>query len=262
MARIITVGEADFHIRFENLTPVAAMPGGLILNTAIQLSRMEHQVAMASELGSDTLGRKIIDILKSEGVDTYSIDLSLDGTTPTTLEFTDAKTGEVTEELRYDNFEHNADGFDIVWPTIESGDTVIFGGFLAISMRVRQRLWQFLTYAKERNARLIYLPGYNPSRMLRVTKVMPLIFENLEIADIVITTTGHLQFIFGKTDTLKAFKDNLEFYVNDFYNVGDELIEYHGHGNLYERMPRISSMPLPETIAWLIDNKIVSQSEE
>lgn len=261
MSRIIAVGEADFHIHLENLKPVAAAPGGLILNLAIELSRMEHQVSMASELGSDTLGRKIIEILKHEGVDTYSVDLSLDGTTPTTLEFAEEPNGEITEELRYDNFQNNSDGFDIVWPTIEAGDVVIFGGFLAVSMRVRQRLWQFLEYAKERKAKLIYLPGYNPSRMIRVTKVMPLIFENLEIADVVITTTPHLKFIFDKTDTLKAFKDNLEFYVNDYFNVGDDIIEYHGHGNLYERIPRISAMELPETIAWLIDTKILTNTE-
>lgn len=262
MSRIIAVGEAGFHIRLEDLKPVSAHPGGLILNTAIELSRMEHQVSMASEIGSDALGRKIIDILKKEGVDTYSVDLSLDGTTPTTLEFIEPKTGVITDQLRYDNFENSTEGFDIVWPSIETGDTIIFGGFLAISMRVRQRLWQFLTYAKERKANLIYMPGYNPVRMMRVTKVMPLIFENLEIADIVITTTEHLQFIFGKTDTAKAYKDNLEFYVNDFFNVGDDAIEYHAHGGHHEHLPRIKSMELPQTLAWLIDNKILSQSND
>ncbi|MDE6267054.1 MAG: hypothetical protein K2M07_06885 [Muribaculaceae bacterium] len=262
MSRIIAVGEADFHITLEGMKPVTAFPGGLILNTAIELSRMEHQVTMASELGSDILGRKIIDILKHEGVDTYSVDLSLDGTTPTTLEFLNPATGEVTEELRYDNFSNNEDGFDIVWPTIEKEDIVVFGGFLSVDIRVRQRLWQFLEFAKERKATLIYLPGYHPSRMLRVTKVMPLIFENLEIADVVITTSEHLKFIFDKTDTRKAFKDNLEFYVNDFFNVDRDFIEYHGHGDLYERIPRITSMELPETLAWLIDTKILSKSVE
>lgn len=259
MARIIAVGEADFKIRLEQLRPVAATPGGLILNTAIELSKMEHQVSMASEVGSDILGHRIIDILKSEGVDTFSVDFSLDGTTPTTLEFADPLTGEITDELRYDNFEKNSDGFDIVWPTIEAGDLVVFGGYLAVSARVRQRLWQFLTYAAERKARLVYLPGYNPRRMMRVTKVMPLIFENLEIADVVVTTTPHLEFIFGKTDTLKAYKDNLEFYVDEFYNIGDDMIEFHGHGGLYEHLPRMSSLTLPETLAWLIDNKVVAK---
>ncbi|MDE7154322.1 MAG: hypothetical protein K2O00_07785 [Muribaculaceae bacterium] len=262
MARIIAVGEAGFHIRLEELKPLSAHPGGLILNTAVELSRMEHQVSMATEIGSDVLGHKIIDILKKEGVDTYSVELSLDGTTPTTLEFVDTKTDEIIQQLRYDNFENCTEGFDIIWPTIETGDTIIFGGFLSISMRVRKRLWQFLTYAKERKANLIYLPGYNPVRMMRVTKVMPLIFENLEIADIVITTTDHLQFIFGKTDTAKAYKDNLEFYVNDFFNIGDEVIDYHAHGGQHERIPRISSMKLPEALAWLIDNKILSKSTD
>ena len=75
MSRIIAVGEADFHIRLENLKPVAAAPGGLILNIAIELSRMEHQVSMASELGSDTLGRKNMHKMPkiAKNVDIYAV---------------------------------------------------------------------------------------------------------------------------------------------------------------------------------------------
>lgn len=257
MPRIIVAGETDFHIRLEDLRPVSAKPGGLILNTAIELSRMKHQVCVASELGNDTLGHKIIDILKSEGIDCSAIDMRVDGITPTTLEFADSASGQVSEELRYDNFEQNSDGFDIAWPTIEKGDVMIFGGFLAINARVRPRLWQFLEYARDRKAKLVYLPGYNPSRMVQVTKVMPLIFENLEIADVVVTTSAHLKFIFDKTDSQKAYKDNLEFYVNDFYNIDDQAVEYHGHGGLHERMERRQQQSLAETLAWLIDNKLL-----
>ncbi len=216
MSRIIVIADADYQIRFENGVPVEATPGGTLLNTAVQLSRMGHNVAIASEVGNDTVGQLILAYLAENGVDTKSVDRSVDCTTPATLIF---GSGKDATTMRYTCADAETEGFDIVWPDLEPGDTIVFGGYMAVNQRCHRRLLQLLTYATERKIRIIYFPGFDPSRIARITKVMPMIFENLEIAQCVVTRMRDIEYIFGKTDPAKAFGDHLDFYTDKYVNI-------------------------------------------
>lgn len=218
MSRIIVIADADYQITFENSSPVSATPGGTLLNVAMELSLRGHNVAMASEVGNDIIGDIIVDRLDECGVDTRSIDRSVDCTTPATLIFS----GTETAAMRYTACDPDTEGFDIRWPDIGPGDIVLFGGYLAVSQRSRTHLMQLLSYAAERKTTIVYFPGFDPTRISRITKVMPLIFENLEIAQHVITRTADIRLIFDKTDPEETFKSHLDFYVDDYINIESE----------------------------------------
>lgn len=237
MSRIIVIADADYQIRFDNGVPVEAIPGGTLLNTAVQLSRMGHNVAMASEVGNDTVGELILGYLAENGVDTKSVDRSIDCITPATLIFGNGK--EATT-MRYTCADAETEGLDIVWPDLEPGDTIIFGGYMAVNQRCHRRLLQLLTYAADRRINIIYFPGFDPSRISRITKVMPMIFENLEIAQCVVTRTRDIEYIFGKTDPAKAFDDHLDFYTDKYVNIDSD-----GHALLF----RIGAEPVSMTAA-------------
>lgn len=218
MSRIIVIADADYQITFEGPDPLSATPGGTLLNVAMELSKRGHSVAMASEVGNDIIGDIIISRLSESEVDTRSVDRSVDCTTPATLIFN----GTGKAAMRYTACDPDTEGFDIIWPDINPGDIILFGGYLAVNQRCRKHLMQLLSYAAERKTTIIYFPGFDPTRISRITKVMPLIFENLEIAQHVITRTADIRFIFEKTDPEETFKSHLDFYVDDYINIESE----------------------------------------
>ncbi len=217
MSRIIVIGEADLRIGFDGLTPLSARPGGRMLNLAAELSRRGHDVVFASEVGNDAVGDLIVHYLDSEGVDTRSIERSVTMMTPATLTFGDMP------PVRYDRCDSESDGFDIVWPEVERARTVVvFGGYFAVNQRVRPRLMQLLGYMTDRKCPVIYVPGFDLSRVSRITRVMPMIFENLEIAATVVTQTADILNIFGKADPAAVFRDHFDYYVDRYVNIGDD----------------------------------------
>lgn len=109
--------------------------------------------------------------------------------------------------------------FDIIWPRIDEGDIVLFGGFYALDSRMRPRLSRFLNNCVERKALLIYLPGFLPQQAPRITHVMPAIFENLEIADVVFASSEDLKYIFGKENPADCYRDHIDFYCRSLIAV-------------------------------------------
>lgn len=216
MPKITVIAESDYQILFDDMKPAESIPGGTLLNVAIHLREMGNSVAMVSEVGNDIVGNIIIDQLDKKGIETRSIDRSVDISTPATLVF--RSPGE-RRTMRYNSQFAPGEGLDVVWPEISAGDIVIFGGFLAVNQRVRRNLWQLLTSLKERKAIMVYFPGFDPTRIPRITKVMPMIFENLEIADYVVTRTRDIEYIFQKNDAAAAYKNHFSFYGVTYLNI-------------------------------------------
>lgn len=190
----------------EGTVPVCARPGGRIPNAAASLAAIGRHVSMVGEAGRDRVGDMVVGFLDRHGVDTRSVDRFTEGLTPTSLLFTPS--GYTVD------YPGALDGeMDVVWPRIDRDDILIFGGYYAIDPRVRRRLYEIVAYAREREAIIIYLPGFNPREVTRITKVMPAIFENLELADIAVTRPEDIKTIFGTDDTDHAWRDHLSFYL-------------------------------------------------
>ncbi len=122
-----------------------------------------------------------------------------------------------TAATRYEAYAD--DCFDIVWPRIDEGDIVVFGGYYAIDRRMRRRMLPLLQHAAERKALLVYLPGYLPQQEPRITRVMPSILENMEMAHIVCTRSADLHTIFGARDAAACYRNNISFYCRLLLNV-------------------------------------------
>ena len=172
MKKIICIGECGLDIIFRNGKPVDSAPGGRIVNAAAMLAGMKLPVIMASEASTDSVGEIVIGFLKDAGVDISSVDRYPDGRTPVTLYFTD-NDDKLTSVTRYEQYPPEC--FDIVWPRVDEGDIVVFGGFYALDPRMRPRMTQLLQHCSERKAVLVYLPGFLPQMEPRITRVMPAI---------------------------------------------------------------------------------------
>ena len=104
----------------------------------------------------------------------------------------------------------------MLWPTIEENDIVVFGSFFSIEENVRRPLTELLAYAIERKAIIVYLPGFQPELCSRITRVMPYIVENLEVADIVIARESDMKKIYNQSDASQCFNNNIRFYTDNF----------------------------------------------
>lgn len=238
MKRIICIGECTLDVIFRNASPIGSMPGGRIVNASAILARAGMPVVLAGELAQGPVGDIISDFLRQAGVDMSSLDRFNEGLTPLVV-YTIADNGE-TIATRYENYPDEC--FDIVWPRIDEGDIVVFGGFYALDDRMRPRMLQLLTHAAERKAVLVYLPGFMPQQQPRITRVMPAILENLELASIIIARDYDLSNIFGADSDERCFRNHIDFYcrslvsidsakgsISYFSGCGSSSLEISGH---------------------------------
>ncbi len=210
MRKIIIIGECTLDLLFPaadaaaDSMNVTAVPGGRLLNAAALLGDSGCEVTFVGDAATDPIGDFLVDFLGRHKVDTRSIDRFTDGITATNMLFPSSDTLCVRD--------YPSQRFDVVWPRIEADDIVVFGTFFAVDSRVRSQFLDLLSYANERKAILVYLPGLLPRQTVRITSVMPAIYENLELTQLIISRSADLAPIFGKGSSEEVFKCTFEFY--------------------------------------------------
>lgn len=216
MRKVIAIGESVFDTVFNDDKPVYSFVGGRIANAAASAAMAGLPVQMVSECCNDHIGNIIVNFLHRHKVGTTSVDRFTDGSTAASMIFYN---GNCRRLINFKNYPD--DRFDVVWPRIDEDDVLIFGSFYSIDTVMREQLYELLKYAHERKAILIYLMGCQHGISCRITKVMPCILENLEIADIVIATQGDLNDIFPGETADQAYKNHIEFYCGNFLHIND-----------------------------------------
>ncbi len=219
MNKVIAVGQACLDILHEEGQPVKSAVGGRIANMAVALSRAGVEVEYVSECATDGAGDMVVGYLNANGVGTKSIDRFTEGLTQLSLIFRDKDGNErFSEYVKYPDSR-----FDVLWPKIEKNDIVVFGSFFAVEESVRQQLTELLAYAQDRKAIIVYLPGFKPELCSRITRVMPAIAENLEVADVVIARESDMVKIFDKADPQTCYKEHIQFYSDNFLFTDKDL---------------------------------------
>ena len=169
-----------------------------------------------------------------------------DGRTPVTLYFSDDN-GLLVNVTRYEQYPEEC--FDIVWPRVDEGDIVVFGGFYALDRRMRPRMTQLLQHCSERKAVLVYLPGFLPQMEPRITRVMPTILENLEYANVVVARNTDLKLIFGADTEHSAYHNHIDFYCRSLVGV-----DIPNHRLSYYSGKEVTSVDIPserlQTLSW------------
>lgn len=243
MKRIIIIDCCAANIIFPDTAQslpagTQAIVSGRLIPSAIMLGNAGRQVTVMGEAGRDPLGNLIVNRLEQSGVDIACIDRYSDGSaTPCTLVFGHSD-GDKPDSIPY--FLPLDEQWDSGWPQIDSSDIVMFGGYFALQQRVRHRLLEFLTTARQRGALIVYLPGFNPRLAPNITRVMPALLENLELAHAVIAATPDLQHIFGNTDPRRCFDDRISFYAPLMANVDPDaqlLTLMHGPQTIERDLP-------------------------
>ncbi|MDE6494813.1 MAG: carbohydrate kinase family protein [Duncaniella sp.] len=215
MGKIIFIGELPLNLIFGHDGGVTVRPCDRIGRAAAALAAAGHSVVMVGEAAADPVGDLIVGYLASAGVDVRSVDRFTEGRSPQRDIFE-----QPDGTVRLVGYGREPDvEFDTVWPRIEPDDVVVFGSYFSLNDRVRPRLLDLLEHARARKATVVYLPYFETFQVPRVTRVMPSVLDNMELADVIVTTTDDLQLIFGNRDAADNYRLHIEFYTPRFYNI-------------------------------------------
>ena len=198
MRKIYCIGETVYDIIFRNGKAVESCPGGPILNTSVSLGRMGEKVYVVGDQANDAIGNNIADFLSDNNVSTKYLTLYNDAKSRVALAFLYD-----TREPAYSFYKIRVNGeIKITFPEVKQDDIVLFGSFTSIKSEVRDDLMACLRQAKEAGAILIYDPNFRPSHLKDRERALPLIKENLEIADITKGSNEDFQLIFESNSAL------------------------------------------------------------
>lgn len=225
--KIFGLGETVFDILFKDNQPIGAKPGGSVYNALITLGRLGLKPAFISEIGDDKIGNLICDFLKENEVETkyiYSFDR---GKTPLALAFLDEKQN--ADYLFYKDYPSQR--LEYITPRIDENDIVLIGSYFALNPVLRDKVVEFLEYAKSRKAIIYYDVNFRKSHINDVRFLMPSILENFEFADIVKGSDEDFMNIYGEGDGAKVYKENIEYFSKNFiYTQGEKGATIFGRG--------------------------------
>jgi fructokinase len=233
MPTIFTIGETIYDIIFEHNQPVAARPGGSMLNTAVSLGRCGLKVEMITELGADTVGKIVLDFLGENGVSTSFIQPSVGFKTPVSLAFLDDKgNADYTFHINYPQSRLNSP-----WPLPEKGDVVLFGAFYSLDPAIQQKITGFVDKAKQGGAFIMYDPNIRKNHLEKTRKLMHVVRQNIKLADLVRGSDEDFENLFGLNEGEKVFKQLQDMGCNHLiYTRNREGAEFYS-GRFNFRLP-------------------------
>jgi fructokinase len=200
MPAVYAIGETIYDIIFRDGHPVAARPGGSMLNTAVSLGRLGMPVTFISEYAYDGPGNLIHDFLAANKVDTSSVYRYRDGKTAVALAFLD-KDNNASYSF-YKIFPAERLKIKEQFPFGEQ-DVVIFGAFFSLMPEVRPQLLGFLEKAAA-DALVLYDPNIRKPHRKQVRDMQELIFQNIRMSDMVRGSDEDFGTIFGIKSSAEA----------------------------------------------------------
>lgn len=212
MRKVIGIGETVLDIIFRNEEPVGAIPGGSTFNAMISLGRSGIQATFISETGNDRVGRKILNFLEENHVDSSNVNVYPESKSPLSLAFLNDNND--AEYLFYKD--HPKDRLDFSYPEVNEDDVVVFGSYYALNPVIRPQVLGFLQYAHQRGAILYYDVNFRASHQHEVMKLTANFLENLELADVVRGSHEDFDVMFRSKDADVVYRSQISFYCKKF----------------------------------------------
>ncbi|WP_370572396.1 carbohydrate kinase, partial [Methanomethylovorans sp.] len=228
VTKVFAIGETFYDITFREKVPLAANPGGAMLNTAVSLGRCGADVTLITEFSTDLLGDIIHDFLKINGVNTENIYRYEQGKTPLALAFLDKAND--AEYAFYEIFPNER--LQITTPVFTKGDIVLFGSLIAVSEQVRDKLSDILKIARDAGAIILYDPNLRELLLNRIESARNIIEENISLAHMVRGSHRDFEIAFGKEDVDEVYEHirecgcNCLIYTKDDRGVWLRTAEY------------------------------------
>jgi len=156
MRKVFGFGETVFDIIFKEGVPVAAKPGGSVLNAFVSLGRLGWNPSFISEYGMDDVGELIENTLKKNGVHTGYVNRFSEGQSALALAFLD-KDNNASYSF-YRKFPEKR--LQKLPDDIQPDDIIMFGSIYAHTSEVRSSVIRFLELGKQMGGLILYDPNF------------------------------------------------------------------------------------------------------
>jgi fructokinase len=196
MRKVLGFGETVLDIIFKEGRPVAAKPGGSVLNSFITLGRLGWNPCFISEYGTDDVGELIESTLIENGVSTEYVNRFSEGQSALALAFLDDNSNAAYSFYR--NFPQKR--LQKLPDNIIKDDIVLFGSIYASTSAVRSSVVNFLDSATEKGGLILYDPNFRKAHIGELHEIKPRILENIRYADIIRGSDEDFRLIFGLGD--------------------------------------------------------------
>ncbi len=198
--RIFTTGEIVYDIIFRDGQPVAARPGGAMLNSSVSLGRSKLPVSFAGTCGNDQVGNLIKQFLRDNGVDTSYLHLE-NAQSIIALAFLDEN-----YNASYSFYKGASPPENPSLPEPAEHDILLFGSFYSVSGPTRHAASKLRSAALKSGSLIIYDPNFRSSHLSDLEKVKPYIEENIESSVIVRGSDEDFNNIFGTSSASETWE--------------------------------------------------------
>ncbi|MBP0903197.1 carbohydrate kinase family protein [Mariniflexile gromovii] len=142
MKNIVCFGEVLWDV-----FPTHKKIGGAPLNVAIRLQSFENNVSMISRIGADNKGKKIVEFIKEQGVNTENIQVDAELKTGKVKVMLNQK-GSASYDINYPRAWDNMQVTDGAKKITQTADVFVFGSLIARDDTSRNTLYELLKLAK------------------------------------------------------------------------------------------------------------------
>ena len=240
MRKVIGIGETILDIIFRNNQPHKAVPGGSTFNGLISLGRLGIPVSFISEVGNDRVGDMIHDFMAENNLSTRYVDRFPDGKSPISLAFLDDDRN--ANYIFYKDYPKQR--LDVSLPEINEDDIFIYGSYYSLNPALRERMVEFLDYARQRKAILYYDPNFRKAHAHEAIHLGPTLLENFEYADIIRGSDEDFLNIFKEVDCEKVYNHHIRFYCDRFITThGAKGVNLY-HGDLHRHFDSPAIQPV------------------
>ena len=229
MRKVFGIGETIYDILFRNGKPVDAVPGGSVFNGLISLGRIGLDCTFITEVGSDQVGKIILDFMHENGINSDYVSCYEGKKTAISLaylnEHNDAKYS------FYKDYPNNR--LDFTFPEIKKNDIVAFGAYFALNPVLKSKVHPFLEYAKKQGAILYYDLNFRDNHAHEVDSLKETFRENFALADIVRGSHEDFINVFGFDDCRKIYQETSKYCPRLICTRGKEGVTVIDHGQEY-----------------------------
>ncbi len=219
MNKVIYIGELTLNVTLGSDGSASTRVGDRLVAAAALDGEMGVETLFVGEASADVVGDHIVSYLDKSKVDTKSVDRYSEGASPVKISSVSAEGKPVIHSSS------PTEPINPVWPRINEGDVVVFGSYLALDKRNHDSIIDLLKHAKARKARIVLLPYFDLTRVPRITRVMPEVWDSFEVADLIMVTVDDLAALFPGEEPAKAYKDHILFYCRRCMVLDREKLE-------------------------------------
>lgn len=229
MRKIYFIGETVYDIIFKNGKPVTAKAGGSMLNSTVSMGRMKLPAYFISEYANDNIGNEINLFLNSCNINTQYVYRYNEGKTSIAIAFLDEN-----NDAQYSFYKHLPEERLLInFPKPNADDIILFGSFYALNKEVRDQVKRFVESGKDTGAIIIYDPNFRKAHLHELAELMPVIKENMKMANLVRGSNEDFNMIFGAGNVDEAYK-----IVSEFC---DFIIYTNSSDGVYLKTPSLNS---------------------